>query len=112
MKAPHLTRALVLEAPVRLPDGAGGFTSGWAVLGTLWAEVSPGSGTEAAAVGTALSRVLHRVTVRGAPVGSGSRPRAEQRFREGSRVFKILSVTERDPAGRFLICQTEEEVAA
>jgi hypothetical protein len=49
--------------------------------------------------------------VRGAPVGAQRRPKAEQRFRDGTRLFRILSVTERDPQGRFLICQTEEEVA-
>ncbi|MFD1511059.1 head-tail adaptor protein [Lacimonas salitolerans] len=35
----NLTRQLVLEAPTRAPDGAGGVMRGWQVLGTLWAEV-------------------------------------------------------------------------
>jgi head-tail adaptor len=111
MKAPVLSRPVLLEAPVRSPDGAGGFTAGWAVLGTLWAEIVPGSGGEQGAAGVSLSRVIHRVTVRGAPVGAEGRPKAEQRFRDGTRLLRILSVTERDPDGRWLICQTEEEVA-
>ncbi len=111
MTAPNLTRKLVLEAPVRAPDGAGGFVLGWTALGTLWAEVLAGGGREAAGVGTALSKVVYSITVRSAPIGSTSRPLPDQRFREGSRVFRVLSVAERDPGSRFLICQTEEEVA-
>ena len=47
MTAPLLNRCLVLEAPVSMPDGAGGLVESWAELGTLWAEVSPRSGREA-----------------------------------------------------------------
>ena len=46
MKAPHLNRALVLEGAQRTPDGAGGFIEAWSSLGTLWAEVLPGSGSD------------------------------------------------------------------
>jgi len=35
MSAPVLSRRLVLEAPVRVPDGAGGVIESWASLGTL-----------------------------------------------------------------------------
>lgn len=111
MSAPQLNRRLTLEAPVRLPDGAGGFTAGWEVLGTLWAAIAPGTGREAAAVGAALSRVVLRITVRAAPVGAPSRPRAEQRFREGARIYTIVSVTEAEAQGRYLTCIAQEEMA-
>jgi head-tail adaptor len=112
MTAPHLNRALILEGPVRLPDGAGGFTAGWAALGTLWADVTAGTASETRGIGAPLSRTVHKITVRAAPVSAPSRPKADQRFREGTRLHKILSVTERDPGGRFLICLTEEETVA
>jgi head-tail adaptor len=110
MSAPHLTRALVLEGVVRTPDGAGGFTEAWASLGTLWAEVRPGSGSDTLGEERMLSAVPYRITVRGAPVGSQSRPRPGQRFREGTRLFLIQAVTERDPQGRHLTCFAREEV--
>jgi head-tail adaptor len=110
MKAPHLNRALVLEGAVRSPDGAGGFTEAWTVLGTLWAEVVPGSGSDVLGEERMLSAVPYRVTVRGAPVGSPSRPKAGQRLREGTRLFLIQAVTERDPQGRYLTCFAREEV--
>lgn len=106
-----LNRSLVLEAPVRLPDGAGGFTQSWQEQGTLWAEVSARTGRETSGGDASLSRTGYRITVRAAPFGAPSRPAPEQRFRDGARIFNILSVAERDGAGRFLTCIAQEEVA-
>jgi len=111
-RAPNLSRALVLETPVTVPDGAGGFSITWQGLGTLWAEIRAGLGRERfAALGPA-GEVRCRIIVRGAPVGSDQRPRPDQRFREGVRVFRILAVTEADVQGRYLICTAQEEVPA
>jgi head-tail adaptor len=110
MNAPHLNRALALEAVVRTPDGAGGFTETWTALGTLWAEVLPGSGNDTLGEERMLSAVPYRITVRGTPTGSPSRPKAGQRFREGTRLFWIQAVTERDQFGRYLTCFAREEI--
>lgn len=111
MKAPHLNRALVLEQATRVTDGAGGFTVTWAYLATLWAEVLPGAGRDPSGEEVVLTSVPYRITVRAAPPGAVNRPRPEQRLREGPRVFDILAVTERDPAGRYLTCFCREEAA-
>lgn len=110
--APVLNRKLTLEAPVRAPDGAGGFSESWQALGTLWAEIKAGSGRETAGNSGTLSRLPLKITVRAAPVGSGQRPEVNQRFVEGSRIYRILAVAERDASARFLICNALEEVAA
>ena len=86
MTAVNLSRQLVLEAPQRVADGAGGFMLIWTALGTLWAEVLPGSGREAAGEEVVLAAVPYRITVRGAAVGSTARPKPEQRFRGAGRV--------------------------
>lgn len=112
MKVPHLNRPLLLETMTRLPDGAGGFSESWTGLGSLWAEVVPGSGRDANGLEVVLAQVPYRITVRGAPQAAPSRPRPGQRFRDGPRHFHILAVTERDPAGQFLICFAREEVPA
>ncbi|MCW1918012.1 head-tail adaptor protein [Rhodobacter sp. KR11] len=105
----ELKRLLTLETPVKVNDGAGGFAINWTVEGTLWAEVVPGAGSETAGVEVSLSKVPYRITVRGAEVGSARRPRPEQRLKDGTRVFTILAVTERDSDGRFLTCFAREE---
>ena len=112
MRAPHLSRRLVLEAPVRVPDGAGGYVETWAPLGNVWADVSLRSGGERAEAGMPVSRTRYRIVVRGAPVGSTMRPAPDQRFTGNGRVYVVRAVAEHDPAGRYLTCFADEEVAA
>ena len=111
MSLPNLCHALVLEAPEHISDGAGGFYQGWTVLGTLWAEITAGTGRETSVSGAPTSRVTCKIIVRGAPFGSPDRPRPQQRFRDGARIFNIQAVAERDVHGRYLICFAEEENA-
>ena len=111
MRAPRLSRRLTLESPGRAPDGAGGFVRDWIAQGVIWAEMTARSGRETQVAGVALSLVPYVIVVRGAPVGHPERPVPEQRFRDGSRVFHIRSVAERDPDGRYLTCMADEEVA-
>lgn len=111
MSRPHLNRALTLEAPQRVSDGAGGFTVSWTPLGTLWAEVTARTGRETVQGGAAVSRMAFRIVVRGAPQGSPERPAPEQRFRDGGRLFTIQAVSECDAQGRYLTCFAEEELA-
>jgi head-tail adaptor len=103
-----LSRRLTLETRVATPDGAGGFAIAWQALGTLWADVRAKSAREETVGGQPRPRVEHRIVVRAAPYGAPSRPRPDQRLREGPRVFDILAVTERD--GRFLEILAEEGI--
>ena len=107
---PHLSRALLLETPIRTPDGAGGFDEVWQELGTLWADVTAAGGRQRTGAATAVSDVGYRIIVRSAPHGNPQRPRPEQRFREGTRLFNILAVAEDDASGRYLTCYANEEL--
>ena len=111
MKVPRLNRRLTLESPARIADGAGGFSESWTALGVHWAAVLPRTGKESTAIGATIASVSYRIVVRAAPMGSAARPEAEQRFRDGSRLFRISAVTEHDPNGRYLVCFATEEVA-
>ena len=46
MKRIPLNRHLVLEAPERAPDGAGGYGETWQPIGALWAEIVARTGRE------------------------------------------------------------------
>ncbi|MGR3513310.1 MAG: head-tail adaptor protein [Paracoccaceae bacterium] len=107
----RLNRKLVLEAPVRTEDGAGGYSGSWAALGTHWAAVEPASGRLERGEELARSRVAYRVTIRAVPPQSASRPKAGQRFREGARLFEIRAVRDATDL-RFLECAVDEEVAS
>ena len=110
MSAPILNRKLVLEHAVQLPDGSGGFAESWVALGQVWAEVLAGTGREKAGEFITVSRVPYRITVRAAPFGAPSRPKPDQRFREGTRLFRINAVTEMDGRAHYLICLAHEEI--
>lgn len=110
MKAlPKLTRRLALMAPVRVPNGSGGYAETWEEFGQLWAEVLPRSGSAVGAVDLPLGRTGFRITVRAAPQGSPQRPVPGQEFVEGARRFRVQAVTERDAEGRFLVCFAQED---
>lgn len=106
----RLLRRLVLESAETVPDGSGGFAVTWVAEGTLWADVTARSGREEFVGAVGRPRVTYRIVVRGAPAGAPRRPRTDQRLREGARVFDILTVSERDRAGRYLEILAEEGV--
>lgn len=112
MKPVQLSRPLALEEVLRVPDSSGGYIEVWTPLGTLWAEVVAGTGREVAGEEVTVSSVSYRITVRGAPQGAQSRPRVDQRLRDGARVYRILAVSERDAGGHYLTCFAREEVPA
>ncbi|MEM9228848.1 MAG: head-tail adaptor protein [Pseudomonadota bacterium] len=111
MNGPVLSRKLVLEDRIAVADGMGGQSILWTALGTLWGEMTPGTGRSELVSGREVPRQPWRIVVRAAPVGAPSRPRAEQRLREGTRVFNILSVAERNDDARFLTLYAEEGLA-
>ena len=108
--AVSLSRKLLLEARERVPDGSGGFGTVWQPLGTLWGDVEAMGGREDFIGGRPRARAKLRILVRAAPVGAPSRPQADQRLREGARIFNILAVAEHDAAGRYLQIIAEEGV--
>lgn len=111
MKPPILNRKLTLEAPQRVADGAGGFVTTWVALGDLWAEIKAGTGREKAAEFMTVASIPFRITVRAAEDGAASRPTADQRFRAGNRIFRILAVTEADAGVQYLACFAQEEIS-
>lgn len=111
MAPPVFDRRFVLEEAQSLPDGAGGFVQSWVALGTVWGRLRPGSGRERGADAATVSSAPYRIVLRAAPFGAPSRPRADQRLREGARLFRILAVTDNDDSGRTLTCFVQEEMA-
>ena len=65
--------------------------------------------SDASGVEVCLPKGPYRITVRFADVGAASRPRTYQRLTDGSRIFTILAVTERDSSGKYLTCFAREE---
>lgn len=111
MKALRLNRKLVLERRRSVADGAGGFSKQWVETGVIWSQVTPRTGRLGGSGAAALSRMAFKIVLRATPLGAPSRPRPNQRLREGDRAYRIEAVAEYDPEGRYLVCYAKEETA-
>jgi SPP1 family predicted phage head-tail adaptor len=100
-----LNRRLTLEVPVESADGAGGVVRGFEAIATLWAEVTPVSAARVVEAERAGARVTHRIGIRFADDIT-----TRHRFRDGERVFRIVSLRDRDGRKRFLQIEAEEIV--
>lgn len=104
MSNPGLLRhRLVLEAPVESADGAGGVVRSFSTAATLWAEVTPVSAARALEAERLGARITHRIAIR---FSDGITTR--HRFRDGERIFQIVSLRDRDGRKRFLTIEAEE----
>lgn len=106
--APPLRHRLTLEARSSGPDASGGWIEDWTPIAVHHAAIRPASGAEVRSGSQQAQRVTHRITLRAAPESGAARPRADQRFRAGLRLFDIKAVFERDGRGRLLTCLCEE----
>jgi SPP1 family predicted phage head-tail adaptor len=96
-----LNRRLALEAPVETPDGAGGVTRSYQEIATLWAAVEPVAARGEVVAIQSGQTITHRIVIRRRADIS-----TRHRLRDGGRVFRIVTVRERDR--RFLEIQAEE----
>ena len=109
MKSPiKLARPLVLEDRVMTPDGAGGFAVSWNPLGILYGQVVARTGKEREIAGRMVSSNAFKITVRAAPIGAPSRPRADQRLRDGTRLYSLIAVAENSESDLYLDCWATE----
>ncbi len=100
-----LNRRLTLDAPQDTADGAGGVLRDFEAVATLWAQVTPISAQaeiEAARLG---ARITHRIRIRFA-----DNITTRHRLRDGSRIFRIVSLRDSDGRKRFLDISAEERV--
>jgi SPP1 family predicted phage head-tail adaptor len=100
-----LNRRLTLEAPVEGADGAGGVVRSFETVATLWADVTPLAAARAIEAERAGARITHRIGMRFADDIT-----TRHRFRDGERVFRIVSLRDRDGRKRFLAIEAEEIV--
>ncbi len=102
---PLLRRRARLENPVETPDTAGGTLAEWTLLSEHWVALVPVSGQEVYEGARETPTITHRILLR---CPRALRPRPDQRFVIGPRIFAIRAVFDRDGRGRFLTCLVEE----
>jgi SPP1 family predicted phage head-tail adaptor len=97
-----LNRRLVLEAPVETDDGAGGVTRSYATAATVWASITPVSAKDSVVAQALGDTVTHRIVIRPGPTLT-----TQHRFRDGTRLFYVATVREREDR-RFLEVDAQE----
>lgn len=100
-----LNRRLTLEAPVETGDGAGGVTRTYEAAATLWAQVAPLSAREEIDAVRQGATLTHRIAIR-----YSADITTRHRFRDGARIYRILSLRDRDGSKRFLDISAEERI--
>ena len=91
----------MLEAPTETADGAGGVVRGYEPVATLWASVEPIAARGDVVAAQLGATVTHRIVVR-----YSADITTRHRFRDGARVFRIVTIRERGK--RLLDIQAEE----
>lgn len=99
----HLRMRLDLEEPAGEDDGQGGSTGEWRHVSGLWAKLEPAGILHLEQASQMQQTASYRVTLRHrTDVAIG------MRFNRFERVFLILTVTDPDESGRYLVCECEE----
>ncbi len=100
-----LNRRLVLEAPVEIDDGAGGVTRSFSAVASLWVSVTTVSAAREIEASRLGARVTHRLHLRYSPDIT-----TRHCFRDGDRLYRIVTLRDRDGRKRFLEIEAEERV--
>jgi SPP1 family predicted phage head-tail adaptor len=101
----ELRHRIVLEAPVEMPDGAGGVTRSYTAAATLWAKITPVAARGEVEADALAASVTHHIIIRSGP-GLTTR----HRLRESARVFRIVALRDRDGDGRLVEIHAEERL--
>lgn len=98
-----LRHRVTIEQAVPSDDGAGGSTTAWIAIATVWAHVAPVKALQAERFGRLDGVVTHRVTMRHRDDVVGG-----MRLIHGSRILRLLVVHDPDERDRWLECLAEE----
>lgn len=103
-----LRHRIAIKAPSGTTDSFGGITAGdsveWALVICVWGRIETISGQDAAAAGTFVSQVTHRVTIRNPRYTTIA---ANQQVWFEGRVFIIQAVVNPDETNKmlYLLCK-------
>ncbi|MEM7567219.1 MAG: phage head closure protein [Pseudomonadota bacterium] len=98
-----LRRRVAIQEMTLVPDGAGGFESGWTTIAQTWAAFSPISAAESYDEGLVTSRTTHKVLIR---YREDIHP--SMRIVAGTRSYEVLASLDPDDRRSRLQLYVEE----
>ena len=97
MKIGDLKHRITLQAPIKAPDGMGGFDNTWSDRDTISAAIWPVSAKEQVASMGAVMTMSHRIRIR-----YRSDVKANWRFKYKNSYFNIVSIVNPNMANKQL----------
>jgi SPP1 family predicted phage head-tail adaptor len=93
-----------LQAPDTARDELGGAVEGWTEVATVFGLLEPVSQITPFGADQPMELHTHRITLRHRPdIGRG------MRMSRGGRNFDVVSVSDPDESGRYLVCRVVEQ---
>lgn len=103
MTTGDLKHRVTIEAPVKTPDGAGGFTTSYSTIATVYAAIWPVSASEQVQAMQATMTITHKITIRYRSVLKGS-----WRLKYGNKYYSIVSIINPNMDNKFLTILAKE----
>ncbi len=97
---------VTLQQKILTEDGAGGYSTAWEDVATLWAQITPLRGSETTSGGKISAPSSHRFRVR-----YSSTVQADMRLLFDGRTFNIRAIQNTDEKNHMLEVLVEEDVA-
>ena len=104
----RLDKCVVVQSRSSTKDAYGHELNSWSEVGTVWANIKPGAGSERVRAMQVAGTVSHTVLVRYAPAFTPPKGAAALRILYGSRVFNVLSAINEEEQNRWIIFVCEE----
>ena len=98
-----LRRRVAIQEVNLVPDGTGGFETGWTTVAETWAAFAPVGATESYEDGLVTSRTSHRVLIR-----HRDDVHPAMRLQAGTRVYEVLAAVDPDDRRARLLLYVEE----
>jgi SPP1 family predicted phage head-tail adaptor len=105
IKPYELNKPLIFQAPVKVSDGAGGFTTTWLTVATAYGALWPISATEIIKSDKPTMEVSHRVRIRYRKVMKPS-----WRISYANRYFNIVSIINPEEANEYFDILAKEVI--
>ena len=103
MNIGSLKKRIEIQAPTKVPDGLGGWISGWVTLYTVDAAIWDATGNERNQASATVLIITHRIRIR---YKQGLK--ASYRIKFGLRYFNIVSIVNPNEANKVLDIMAKE----
>jgi SPP1 family predicted phage head-tail adaptor len=106
MRAGDLNKIIMIQCPMKTPDGMGGWVTTFVAAATVFAQISPVTAREQVWGMQTVMTISHKITIRYRSV-----LKASWRIKYGNSFYNIVSIINVDMANDYLEIMCKEATA-